>query len=147
MATFGKKGELMTTFGQKDWDAIGQEPLNYNFIFSYMPQWLLIFIEWMGPCSPSLCCVFNSPSGLVSENYDYLWCLLTYLFYHQKGVVLYFCMWPYYSKFYSLYVTHSYVSNHKCLHYPRCMLPMRVVIVYWTLCRVSLAGLWAVPPT
>ena len=30
-----------------------------------MPWWLLIFIDWMGPCSPSLCYVFNSPSGLV----------------------------------------------------------------------------------
>ena len=43
---------------------------------------------------------FNSPSGLVSRNYDYLWCLLTYLFYHQKGVVLHFCAQPYYSQFY-----------------------------------------------
>ena len=38
--------------------------------------------------------------GLVSRNYDYLWCLLTYLFYCQKGIVLHFCVWPYYSQFY-----------------------------------------------
>ena len=74
-----------------------------------MPWQLLTFIVCGGPCSPSLCCVFNSrysnsPSGLVSEKYDYLWCLLAYLFYHQKGIVLYFCMQPYYSQFYSLYV-------------------------------------------
>ena len=43
---------------------------------------------------------FNSPSSLVSGDYDYLWCLLTYLFYHQKGIVLHFYMWPYYSQFY-----------------------------------------------
>ena len=55
---------------------------------------------WMGPCSQSLYYIFNSPSGLVSGNYDYLWCLLAYLIYHQKGIVLHFCVWPYYSQFY-----------------------------------------------
>ena len=65
-----------------------------------MPWQLLTFIDWMGLCSPSLCYVFNNPPSLVSENYDYLWCLLAYLFYCQEGIVLYFCMWPYYSKFY-----------------------------------------------
>ena len=38
----------------------------------------------------SLCYLFNSPSGLVIRNYDYLWCPPTYLFYHQKGIVLHF---------------------------------------------------------
>ena len=77
---------------------------------------LLTFIDWTGPCSPSLCFVFNSPSDLVSENYDYLWCLLAYLFYCQKGIVLYFCMWPYYSLFYSLYVHfHMYLIINACI--------------------------------
>ena len=75
-----------------------------------------MFIDWTGPCSPSLCCVFNNTSGLVSENYDYLWCLLAYLFYHQKGIVLYFCMWPYYFQFYSLYVCiHMYLIINACI--------------------------------
>ena len=71
-----------------------------NFIFSYMSWQLLTFIDWMGPCSLSLCYIFNSKLGLVSENYDYLWCLLAYLFYCQKGIVLYFCIQPYYSQYY-----------------------------------------------
>ena len=102
MTAFGWKGEPMTTFGQTDIDTIGWKPQNNNFMFSYTPQQLLMFIDWTGVCSLSLCYVFNSPSGLVSENYDYLWCLLTYLFYHKKGVVLYFCMQPYYSQFYDM---------------------------------------------
>ena len=59
-----------------------------------------MFIAGQVPCSPSLCYIFNSPSGLVSRNDDYLWCLLAYLFYCQKGVVLHFCVQPYYSQFY-----------------------------------------------
>ena len=51
---------------------------------------------WMSSCPKFLCYVFNSPPSLVSRNYDYLWCLPTYLFYHQKGIVLHFCVQPYY---------------------------------------------------
>ena len=40
----------------------------------------------------SLCYIFNSPPGLVSRNYDCLWCLPAYLFCHQKGIVLHFCV-------------------------------------------------------
>ena len=55
---------------------------------------------WMSSCPKSLCYAFNSPSGLVSRNYDYLLCPPTYLFYCQKGVVLHFCAQVYYSQLY-----------------------------------------------
>ena len=48
----------------------------------------------------SLCYLFNSPSGLVSGNYDCLWCLPAYLFYCQKGIVLHFCVQLYSFQFY-----------------------------------------------
>ena len=62
-----------------------------------MPWRLLIFIARQVHVL-SLCYIFNSPSSLVSRNYDYLWCLLAYLFYCQKGIVLHFCVQPYYSQ-------------------------------------------------
>ena len=55
---------------------------------------------WTSSCPKFSCYVFNSPSGLVSRNYDYLWCLPAYLSYHQKGIVLHFGVQPYYSQLY-----------------------------------------------
>ena len=76
----------------------------------------------------SRCLVFH-PIWLVS-NYDYLWCLLTYLFYCQKGIVLFLMYVALSFPVLSIICAHSYVIKCKCLHYPRCVLPMRIVIVY-----------------
>ena len=87
MTAFGQRGEQMTAFGQKDLDAIRQEPQNTDFIFISMPQQLLIYIYyWM-----SKILILYVTSDLISRYSDYYCCLPAYLFYCQKGIVLHLC--------------------------------------------------------
>ena len=62
--------------------------MNIDFTSSCMPWQLLIFINRQVDILSVYVTLFNSPSSLVSGNYDGLRCLPTCLFYHQKGIVL-----------------------------------------------------------
>ena len=124
----------MTASRQKDQDAIGWQISNTNFIFSYMPQSLLILI-YRRVDIISLYSKFQQihPLHLMEIMIAY-------------GVYPPTCLIAKNALFY-LFMCNFTISSFITVYlYPRYVLSVKAVMVYWTPCWISLMGSGMVPP-